>query len=163
MNNVLLMKNKLFSKLGTLTMLAIVSFSLFSPLVLAQTPSTPSTPQSSTPASQSTSTSDYHTFDLHSLTTKGQNNLSAISQSGQNVNPIAAFITRIINLIIYIAGSVSFLGVIIGGFFILSSAGNENRMNKGKEIITYAITGLVITLSAYFIVAFIQGIIFSGQ
>jgi len=207
------MNNHLFKKFNYLTMLAIVSFSLFSPMTFAKAlkpltiPTIPSSPDFNTPPpnvqlqkpSYSSPYSKYNyktpqtgkwpvlhnpnsatpnpapptkkqqslnqmkSFDLNQLSTKGQKNIKAISTSAKtNGNPIADFIIHLINLIILIAGSVSFLGVIIGGFFILSNAGSENRLNKGKEIITYAITGLIITLSAYFIVAFVQGIIFAG-
>ncbi len=75
-------------------------------------------------------------------------------------NPVGAFILQIINLIALTAASLSFLAVVVAGFMMMSAAGNENQLNKGKEILTKAIVGLVITLSAYFIVAFVQNLLF---
>jgi len=90
-----------------------------------------------------------------------QSYLATNKSSGQsNTNPLAAFIIQMINLITITTGSVSFLGIVVGGFLILSSAGNENQVNKGKDIIQHAIIGLVISLSAYFIVAFVQSLVF---
>lgn len=78
----------------------------------------------------------------------------------ESQNPVGAFILQIINLIALTAASLSFLAVVVAGFMMMSAAGNENQLNKGKEILSKAIIGLVITLSAYFIVAFVQNMLF---
>lgn len=78
----------------------------------------------------------------------------------ESQNPVGAFILQIINLIALTAASLSFLAVVVAGFLMMSAAGNENQLNKGKEILTKAIVGLVITLSAYFIVSFVQNLLF---
>ncbi len=75
-------------------------------------------------------------------------------------NPTAAFIVQVINLITLTAASLSFLAIVIAGFMLMSSAGNENQRTRGLEILQKAIVGLVITLSAYFIVAFVQNLLF---
>ncbi len=77
-----------------------------------------------------------------------------------NCNPVANFLLRIVNFLALSIATVAFVTVIIGGFMILTSAGNETQMNKGKEVLTYAIIGLVISLSAYYIVSFVQGLLF---
>lgn len=71
-------------------------------------------------------------------------------------NPIASFIIQAINFLILSIGSVCFVAIVIGGFTLMTSHGNENQLTKGKDIITYAVIGLVITLTAYYIVAFVQ-------
>ena len=77
-----------------------------------------------------------------------------------SANPVASFILQIINFITVTAGSLSFLGVVAGGFLMMSSAGNTNQITKGKDILTNALIGLTITLTAYFIVAFVQSLLF---
>lgn len=99
------------------------------------------------------------TFNINCLSTEGQEQ-SYLKAANNGGNPLAAFIIQIINFIVLISGSVSFLLIVVGGFMILSSAGNETSLNKGKDIIKIAIIGLVLTLSSYFIVAFVQGILF---
>lgn len=74
--------------------------------------------------------------------------------------PIASFIIQIINFLVLTIGSVCFLVILIGGFMYLISHGNETMINKAKEAITYAVIGLVVALSAYFIVAFVQSIFY---
>ncbi len=78
----------------------------------------------------------------------------------ENKNPIGAFVVQIINFLTLTSASLSFLIVIIGGFMIMTATGNETQMNKGKEVVMYAIIGLVISLSAFFIVAFVQSLFF---
>lgn len=78
----------------------------------------------------------------------------------QTENPVAAFILQMINLISLTAASLSFLAVVVAGFIMMSSVGNESQINRGKEILTRALVGLVLTLSAYFIVSFVQSLFF---
>lgn len=104
----------------------------------------------------------YSSFDLGNLSANGQGftYFSANSAVVASSNPLASFILQIINFITIIAGSLSFLAVVIGGFMIMSSAGNENQVTKGKDILMHALIGLVITLTAYFVIAFVQSLLF---
>ena len=78
----------------------------------------------------------------------------------KNSNPIASFIIQIINFMVLTIGSLCFLSIVIGGFTLLVSNGYENLVNKGKEIIKFAVIGLVIILFAYLIVAFVQSLFY---
>ncbi len=73
---------------------------------------------------------------------------------------IASFIIQIINFLVFTIGSLSFVTLVIGGFTLMASNGNESLVNKGKEMIKYGITGLVIVLSAYLIVSFVQSLFY---
>ncbi len=53
------------------------------------------------------------------------------------------FVTTLLNFGIGIAGGIAMLLIIFGGFQILTSAGNPERLNEGKELISSAITGLL--------------------
>lgn len=53
------------------------------------------------------------------------------------------FVSKLLNFGIGIAGGIAFLLIIFGGFQILTSAGNPERLNEGKELISSAITGLL--------------------
>ncbi|MBD3270287.1 hypothetical protein GF376_02065 [Candidatus Peregrinibacteria bacterium] len=75
-------------------------------------------------------------------------------------NPVASFLLQIVNFLALTIGSVAFITTIIGGFMIMTSSGNETQMNRGKEILTYAVIGLVISLTSFFIVAFVQSLVF---
>ncbi|MBI5620202.1 hypothetical protein HY949_00295 [Candidatus Gottesmanbacteria bacterium] len=54
-----------------------------------------------------------------------------------------------------IAGGIAFLLILFGGFQILTSTGNPEKLNEGKELIASAITGLLMILFSVFLLKFI--------
>jgi len=70
-------------------------------------------------------------------------------------NNINLFIGRIIGNILGVVGSLALLMFIIGGIMWMTSAGNENRVKKGKDILTWAALGLVIIFTSYAILKFV--------
>lgn len=75
--------------------------------------------------------------------------LGCIDVSGTN------FVTKLLSFGIGIAGGIAFLLIIFGGFQILTSAGNPERLNAGKELISSAITGLLLIVFSVFLLKFI--------
>ncbi|MCX6793842.1 MAG: hypothetical protein NTY06_01935 [Candidatus Gottesmanbacteria bacterium] len=65
------------------------------------------------------------------------------------------FIGSILSIGIGIGGGIAFLLILFGGFQILMSAGNPEKLNAGKELITSAITGLLIIIFSLFILRLI--------
>lgn len=108
--------------------------------------------------------SQYQSFDVGKyLTVGGETPYSKGEQDQKYLksqNPVGAFVLQAINLIALTAASLSFLAIVIAGFLMITAAGNENQLNKAKEILQRAIVGLVITLSAYFIISFVQNLLF---
>jgi Kef-type K+ transport system membrane component KefB len=108
---------------------------------------------------------EYSSFDVGKYLTVDSDKSSYIEgkqdQAYLNTeNPVGAFILQAINLIALTAASLSFLAIVIAGFLMISAAGNETQLNKAKEVLQRAIIGLVITLSAYFIISFVQNLLF---
>jgi len=54
-----------------------------------------------------------------------------------------------------IGGGIAFLLMIWGGFQVITAAGNPDRLNAGKEIITSAIAGLLIIIFSLFLLELI--------
>lgn len=54
-------------------------------------------------------------------------------------------------------GLVAVILIIYGGFTWMTSAGNEERVKKAKEIIKASVIGLVIVLASWMIVTFVIG------
>lgn len=63
---------------------------------------------------------------------------------------------RIIGLLAAVIGGLSVLMMSVGGFLILTSAGVENQVTKGKGYIWGGLKGLVFTLGAYILVTAVQ-------
>jgi hypothetical protein len=70
------------------------------------------------------------------------------------------FIGQILGIGIGIGGGIAFLLILFGGFQILMSAGNPEKLNAGKELVTSAITGLLIIIFSLFILRLIGFTIF---
>lgn len=65
---------------------------------------------------------------------------------------LGAVITRAIPFIFVFAGIALLAMIIIGGFSLLSGAGDPKKIEAGKQRITYAIVGFLIVFLAYWLV-----------
>jgi hypothetical protein len=66
---------------------------------------------------------------------------------------ISAFV-NIARIIFSVTGSFALLMFVIGGFKIMSSAGNDKKVSEGKEYIKNAIIGIMIILSAAYVIEY---------
>lgn len=62
----------------------------------------------------------------------------------------------IINVALRFGGVVLFIMIIAGGFTYLTAGGDPKKAQMGRNVITYAIVGLVLLILAWFILLFIQ-------
>ncbi len=75
---------------------------------------------------------------------------------------IREVISRLIQSILGVTGSVALLMFVYGGFLFLVSAGEPNKVKTGKEVMKYAALGLIIIVGAYTIVRAIVSALESG-
>ncbi len=75
---------------------------------------------------------------------------SATSQT-EPVIIIAVIIQALLGLV----GAGALLMFVLGGFYMIFSAGNEERVTKGKRILVWAVVGMVVILSSYAILSFV--------
>ncbi len=64
---------------------------------------------------------------------------------------IQCLIGNLLSIAITVIGLVGFMMLIIGSFRYLLSGGNAKGTEEGKNTITFAVVGLVVALSAFFI------------
>jgi len=83
---------------------------------------------------------------------------SKTSQEGA----VGKFIVDIIILLTKIIGSFALLVIIAGGITIMISTGNQNLQTKGKEMIKYAIMGLIVAFMSLIIVTFVQSLFYTA-
>lgn len=62
-----------------------------------------------------------------------------------------------LNLTYFIAGSAAVIVIVVGGIMYAISSGDAGKVAKAKNLLTYAIVGLVIVLSAFAITNFVIG------
>ncbi len=72
------------------------------------------------------------------------------------VTNIGEYILLVYRYVLGIVGIIVTVLIMVGGFIWLSSAGNEQLITQGKEMITSAVIGLVITLFSYSILYWIN-------
>jgi hypothetical protein len=67
----------------------------------------------------------------------------------------AGFIEQFLKTGSGIAGGIAFLLILIGGFQIMTSAGNPEKLHEGRELVTAAIVGLLFIIFSVFLLKII--------
>lgn len=65
------------------------------------------------------------------------------------------FLGEILKWAVGIGGGIAFLLILYAGFMIMTSAGNPERLKAGQELMTSAISGLILLIFSVFILKFI--------
>lgn len=73
-------------------------------------------------------------------------------------SPIKQVIVNIINYILGFLGLVAVAFVVYAGFLMVTAGGEEEAIEKGKKIITYAAVGIIIIFMSYAIVQMIANV-----
>ena len=100
---------------------------------------------------------------MHGLILKfGSNLLASTSISQTDLNGVPQVGLKnlpmdVVNALLYFAGGLSVIFIIVGGLRYVLSAGDPKRISQAKDTILYAAIGLAITLTAYAIVNFLLG------
>jgi len=74
------------------------------------------------------------------------------STSPCNISAFLTWIRKLINFLLTIAIPIGVIFVVWGGFVIMTAGGSEDRVKKGKQIITAAVIGLAISFGAWLII-----------
>jgi hypothetical protein len=80
-----------------------------------------------------------------------------LATDGKNPSP-QVLIGRVINATMGLVGSLALAMFIYGGFTWMLAAGNDQRVQKGKDILIWATIGLIVIFSSYALVR----VIFTG-
>jgi hypothetical protein len=75
---------------------------------------------------------------------------------------VNGLVSNLIRAVLGITGSVALLMFVWGGFQWLFSAGEADRVKKGKDTIKWAVLGIVVILTAYILVNSVVSILESG-
>lgn len=62
---------------------------------------------------------------------------------------------EVLRLGVGLGGGIAFLLILFGGFQILTSAGNPEKLTAGRELVTSAITGLLLVIFSIFLLRLI--------
>lgn len=75
---------------------------------------------------------------------------------------IRVVIGRVIDVILGLAGSVSLLIFMWGGFQYLTAAGDPSKASKGKDTIKFGVLGLTVIILSYTLITTVVNLISSG-
>lgn len=92
-------------------------------------------------------------FNLSSITNQ---NLEGSTRQSWIRRGINYFFERIIGFMAAVIGTLAVFMMTLGGFLMLSSAGNEQRYEQGKNYVKYSLIGLAAALLAYVLVTLVQ-------
>ena len=76
-----------------------------------------------------------------------------------NATSVEAVIGGIVDWVYKIALVVAPLMIMIGGFYLITAAGDPEKVNTGKKIITWTIVGIVVVLLATSVKSVIEGLL----
>jgi hypothetical protein len=91
----------------------------------------------------------------------GNTSIDLHSPLGDKIT-VPILIRNIINAALGIVGSLALLMFIYGGFTWMLAAGNEQAVEKGKNILTWATIGLIVIFASYSLVNFVIKAITQG-
>lgn len=84
---------------------------------------------------------------------------NVLGWQGVNAGPAASALTlseiarNVLNFLLSIVGILGIIMLVIGGIMYLTAAGDEDRIETGKKIVTYSIIGIVVALASLVIVS----------
>jgi hypothetical protein len=100
------------------------------------------------------------TFDVTKIFSVGNEGSLTITdpESEKDTN----ILNRIIKLFAQVLGTFGILMLVIGGVLMITSEGDDNRLQKGKNIFLYTIVGLLVAFVSFIAVQFIISLLFSA-
>lgn len=75
-----------------------------------------------------------------------------------NTSPTIAFLLIVIDTAVKIAGTLAVVLLIITGLVMIFSMGNQNTVEKAKQMLTYEIIGIIVIFLSYVLVTFVASI-----
>ena len=85
----------------------------------------------------------------------GEGEVTLVNPLGDDVNSANTVIANIINAVLGVVGSLALVMFVFGGLTWMTAAGNNERVEKGKNILIWATIGLVIIFASYALVEFV--------
>ncbi len=83
--------------------------------------------------------------------------LTILTATGLGSRDIRETIGSVINIFMGLLGTVAIVIILIGGFQWMTAGGNEEKVEKAKQMLGAGVIGLAIILAAYSITRFVVG------
>lgn len=106
------------------------------------------------------SSSSFNVFDvLSSKTSDGSGETTSENikkASTEDISPIGVLILKAINILTLAIGTFAFVVIIIAGINMIIAQGDQNRIDRSKNMLSQALIGLVLAFTSYMIVTAVQ-------
>ena len=76
---------------------------------------------------------------------------------------IGSLLTVILNYTLALVGILGVIGFVISGIMYLTSAGDEDQVDRAKKVMLYSIIGVVVALIGYVVVAALSQVFVRGE
>jgi hypothetical protein len=73
----------------------------------------------------------------------------------QNTDNVSSMMKTIINILLFLIGTIAVIMIIVGGIRYTLSNGNASQVKEAKDTILYSVIGLIIAIMSYAIVNFV--------
>lgn len=83
--------------------------------------------------------------------------LNVLTASGLGTKDVRETIASVINIFMGLLGTIAIVIILIGGFQWMTAGGNEEKVEKAKQLLGAGVIGLAIILAAYSITRFVIG------
>lgn len=71
---------------------------------------------------------------------------------------LSCYVSNILEAMIPLIGLISFIMILVGGFKILTSAGDAKGMASGKQTITLAVAGIALAIISWLILLLVKNV-----
>lgn len=82
---------------------------------------------------------------------------SASGEAGCDGSGLSTLIKNVINILLFIIGTIAVIMIIVGGIRYATSGGDQAQVTAAKNTILYSVVGVVVALMAFAIVNFVIG------
>jgi len=87
------------------------------------------------------------------------NEIKALLDGSSPGSKLVEILTNILKLLLSIVGFIAIITMVVGGIWMLTAVGDDERYELGKKTATYSIVGLVVALAALIIATQVKNII----
>lgn len=95
--------------------------------------------------------------------TSGEDTCACRAQGKCTVDDVLQVFVNVSYLVLALSGTAALIALIYGGFEWVISAGNPDRVKRGKDSLTGAVIGLAIVFGAYAFINLLIGVLNSGN
>ncbi|MCL2280841.1 TrbC/VirB2 family protein [Candidatus Saccharibacteria bacterium] len=84
-----------------------------------------------------------------------KNSATCEDLTGQSGERVTSIFQNIVNVLLFGAGIIAVIVIIVSGIRFVTSRGDSNAVTKARQSLIYSVAGLVITVAAFAIVNFV--------